>query len=121
MPAMAGVAGHAGRGDMRLPVGVDVPRHLDHAAGDLLGVEAVVGHVFGVMAIGAARVVALLRRDPGGEGQHHPIELLLAEIAEDLHVLIDFVRALAVGRSLVDRVGQHVGELERAHGRGVVI
>ena len=54
MAAVAGLADHAGVRDVRLPVGVDVPGHLDHPAGDLFRIDAVVGQIVGVVAVGAA-------------------------------------------------------------------
>ena len=99
-------------GDMRLPVVIDVARHLQHAPRDLLGVDAVVGQVFGVVAIGAA----LLGRDPGGDRSHQRVELVDAEIGQHLHVLVDVGRACAVRRGFGNRVGQRVEGLQALDG-----
>ena len=104
------VASHARVRDMRLPVHVDVPRHLQHLARDLLGVEAVIGEILDIVAIGAA----LFRRDPFRDRQHDAIELVGAEILQHLHVAVNLGRLVAIGRGLVDRVWQGVRELEHA-------
>jgi hypothetical protein len=63
---------------------IQIAGHMDHPAGDDLGVLRVVGEVPLDMAVGAA----LLRRDPQREGVHGPAELPQAQIAEHLHVLV---------------------------------
>ena len=102
---MTGKADDAGLGDMRLPVGIDMPRHLKHASSGLFCVETVVGHVLHVVAIGAA----LLRRDPLGYRRHDPIELIGAQIRQHLNVLIDVNSAVAARGGLLDRIGKGVG------------
>ena len=101
LAAVAGVAGDAGFGHVRLPVGVDVLRHLDHAPRDDLGVLGVVAHVRRVVAV----VAALLRRHPFGDRGHVARELGHAQVAQLRHVLVDVpgLRARVAGRRLGDR------------------
>ena len=82
---MAGVAGDTGRSDVRLPVGIDVSRHLQHAPCDHFPVEAVVGEVFDVVTISAA----LLGCDPLGDRQHGAGSSSALEVGEHPHVLVD--------------------------------
>jgi hypothetical protein len=67
MTTMAGVAGDAGVGDMRLPLLVDVPGHLDHPPGDDLAVVAVVGEIRAVVA-----VAILTERSTSSNAIHPP-------------------------------------------------
>ncbi len=93
---MTGVAGHPGLGDVRLPVGVDVLGHLDHAPCHHLGVFAVVFKVGQGMAISAA----LVGRHPTGHGDHQAVEITHAQVTQDFDVLVDLrgLRPVRTGR-----------------------
>ena len=109
---VARVADDASRLDMRLPVLIDVAGHLHHPPRHLLGVNAVVGKIFSVVAIGAA----LLRSDPGGHRSHQRVELIDAEVRQHLHVLVDVGRAGAVRRGFGNRVGHRIEGLQLLDG-----
>ncbi len=114
--AMAGVARNADILHMALPVAVDILRHLQHAAGDDLGVIGIIGHVGDVVAIGAA----LFRRHPIGDGDHQPGKLPHTEIAQHLHVLVGhsgFHAGGARGRQARRHLGPH---LQRRENVGIV-
>ena len=91
---------------MRLPVRVDVARHLQHPSSDDLGVDRVIREVLRVVAIRAP----LLRSDPLRHRGHRPRELADALVAQHLHVLEDEAGTRSVlrcrrlrGRHRVDR------------------
>ena len=87
LAAVAGPAGHAGTPHMRLPVGVDLPRHLQHAPGHHLGVLFVRLQLVGVVAV----VAAFHRGHPGGQRLHQARKLPRADVVQHLHVLEHFV------------------------------
>ena len=101
---MTGVAGDAGLLDVGLPVGVDVARHLQHPAGDGLGVKTVVGHILDIVAVAAA----LLGGDPLGHRRHQAVELVGAEIGQHLDVLVFVDRKRPAGRDRVKGRRYHV-------------
>ena len=90
---VAGVAGHASFADMGFPIRIDMLCHLDHAPGDDLGVQRVVGKISDVMAIGAT----FFGRNPLGDRHHVPGEFAHAEVAQHFDVLVHLFGARPIG------------------------
>ena len=102
--AVAGPAGDTGvflisalACEVRLPVGVDVLGHQQHLAGYDLGVFLVRGHVFRIVAVGAASIldVGTIGRDPRGHRLHQIVELVHRDVAQHGHILIGRARPVA--------------------------
>ncbi len=67
----------------------------------------------------AARVVAFLRRNPGADRVHQPIELCRIEIAEHLNVLVDIGLVLHQHTIIVDGVIRNRRLVARGYGFGL--
>ncbi len=82
LPAMAGVAGHAGTGDVRRPGRVEMARHAQHhARRRLAGIR-----IRRVVVADMAEAAAFLRRDPRGDRFLQPHELRGADVRQHLDV-----------------------------------
>ena len=98
--AVAGPAGDAGvflLAEVRRPGCVDVLGHQQHLAGHDLGVFLVRGHVFRIVAVGAASIldVGTIGRDPRGHRLHQIVELVHRDVAQHGHILIGRARPVA--------------------------
>ena len=101
---VTGVAGHTGRAHMRLPVGIDVLRHLQHPPGDDLGVLRVVGEIRAVVAVGAT----FLGGDPLRDRHHVACKLTDAQLTKHLDVLVNVLGLRTVGARRRRRLGRCV-------------
>ena len=108
------VTGHAGHTnffigvDMTIPVFVDILGHLDHPAGHNFGVECIFTIGFDI-AIPVTISAAFFGRYPAGHRRHHPVEVILCDIPQHLHVFIDVfcqrIASLRDIRLILDQLG----------------